>query len=187
VRARAATRAASETARAALTEMRAMLGVLRHDDEEAPLTPDAPPDPRALVTTAQEAGYPVTLAVRGEESPLSPTARFALGRVVQEGLTNAMRHAHGASSIRIQIDYGAQSAVVSVDDDGIGVGTESTGGGYGLPWLRERLAMAGGSLEVGPHGDRGWRLRAVIPRQTDDSAGRLPGPPSPAPDDRSAR
>lgn len=166
-RARAAARASAETARAALTEMRAMLGVLRHDDEAAPLTPDAPPDPRALVTTAQEAGYPVTLSVRGEEAPMSATARFALGRVVQEGLTNAMRHAHGARSIRIQISYDAGSAVVTVDDDG--VGPASSSGGFGLPGLRERLALAGGSLDAGPQGDRGWRLHAVIPRGADDA------------------
>jgi signal transduction histidine kinase len=165
-RARSAARGAAETARSALTEMRAMLGVLRHDDEDAPLTPDTPPDPRALVTTAQEAGYPVTLTVRGEEAPLSATARFALGRVVQEGLTNAMRHARGASSIRILVDHTDAGAVVTIDDDGTSVPSPTAG--FGLRGLRERLAIAGGTLEAGPLDDRGWRLRAVIPRADDD-------------------
>lgn len=165
-RARSAARGAADTARAALTEMRAMLGVLRDTDEAVAFAPDTPPDPHTLATTAQDAGYPVTLAVRGEPSPLSATALFALGRVVQEGLTNAMRHARDARSIRILIDYGVASAVVTVEDDGV-VPERRPSGGFGLTGLRERLALAGGTLEAGPLAIGGWRVRAVIPRSAD--------------------
>ena len=164
-RARAASRGAADTARAALTEMRAMLGVLRDDDEGASRLPDTPPDPRDLVSTAQRAGYPVTLAVSGDDRPLPPAARFAIGRVVQEGLTNAMRHAPGAGSIRVAIAYTPAGAVVTVEDDGTGESAASgaDGGGFGLRGLRERVEVTGGRFEAGPRGDGGWRVRAVIP------------------------
>lgn len=188
-RARSAARGAADTARAALTEMRAMLGVLRDNDEAVAFTPDSPPDPQALVTTAQDAGYPVTLTIRGEPSPLSATARFALGRVVQEGLTNAMRHARDARSIRISVDYGTTAVVVTVDDDG-DVTDPPSAGGFGLTGLRERLALAGGTLEAGPGPGRGWRVGAVIPRSAESSADadtRPPLPEAPLADDDDTR
>jgi signal transduction histidine kinase len=190
-RARAASRGAADTARAALTEMRAMLGVLRDDDEGASRLPDAPPDPRALVSTAQRAGYPVTFTSTGDDRSLSPAVRFALGRVVQEGLTNAMRHAPGARSIRVMIEHAPPSVIITVDDDGTGDGAD-TGGGFGLRGLRERVQVAGGRLEAGPRDDRGWRVRAVLPR-TDDLRDDLPltddlrEPAAPSIEEESAR
>ncbi|WP_159499985.1 sensor histidine kinase [Microbacterium sp. 18062] len=162
-RARAASRGAAETARGALTEMRAMLGVLRDADEDegAPRLPDAPPDPHHLVATAQRAGYPVTLTTSGDAAGLSPVGRFALGRVVQEGLTNAMRHARGARSIRVAIAHSDEGADVTVDDDGVAGPAEGTG--FGLRGLHERVSVAGGTFAAGPREGGGWRVHAEIP------------------------
>lgn len=162
--ARAAASASAETARSALTEMRAMLGVLRADDSPLPLAPLAPTPPQETVVHAQRAGYPVTLSVSGG-AELSPAAAHAVGRIVQEGVTNAMRHAPGATSIAVRLVYTADAVTVEIVNDGVAgaVGTS----GFGLQGLAERAAHAGGSMISEPlEGDR-WMLRAELPTTSD--------------------
>lgn len=161
--ARSAASSAAETARSALTEMRAMLGVLRADDSPLPLAPLEPTPPQETVVHAQRAGYPVTLSVTGG-AELSPAVAHAVGRIVQEGVTNAMRHAPGATSIAVRLIYTADAVIVEVVNDGVtgAVGTS----GFGLRGLAERAAHAGGRIVSEPFdGDR-WMLRAELPLTT---------------------
>jgi len=159
-RARDAATAAATTARGALTEMRAMLGVLRDGESERPLAPTEPVAPHTTVTSAQRAGYPVTLTVTGE-ADVSAATGYAIGRIVQEGLTNAMRHAPTASAITVSIDYSADPVVVVIENDGV---TAPAGtAGFGLRGLTERAVHVNGILQSGPAGDGRWSLRAELP------------------------
>lgn len=164
-RARDAAAAAAATARGALTEMRSMLGVLRDGDSDAPLAPAAPVDPRTTVEAAQRAGYPVTLSVSGD-ARVAETIEFAIGRVVQEGITNAMRHAPRATAVSVRIERAADPIVVEVVNDGAGTDATVDSGGFGIRGLAERAAHLGGTLEAGSVGVDRWVLRAEFPTAT---------------------
>lgn len=172
-RARDASTAAATTARGALTEMRSMLGVLRDPDSDLPLAPSTPVPPHVTVATAQNAGYPVTLATIGE-ADVAPKVAYAIGRIVQEGLTNAMRHAPRASKIAVRIDYSTDPVVLEVHNDGAtgAIGTM----GFGLRGLSERAAHVNGTLHSGPDGEDRWMLHAELPAASEF-------PPSPAIED----
>lgn len=171
-RARTATAQASETARSALREMRAMLGVLRDESgDPVPLLPLDEDAVSAAVDSARAAGFPVSFRTSTDDGApvaLSRPVRFAVGRVVQEGLTNAMRHAPGATSIEVAVAVGEGRVQVDVRNDGVSGGGD--GGGYGLRGLRERVDLAGGTLTAGPTGSSSWRLHADIPVTDDDLA-----------------
>ena len=112
------------------------------------------------------AGLPVELQVSGEPRPLSPGADLAAYRVVQEGLTNVLRHAR-RSAATVGVEWG-EELVIMVSDDGDGSGPGDVAGGNGTPGrgllgLRERLALYGGELTAGPRPGGGWRVRAVMP------------------------
>lgn len=159
-RARTAMTATASTARSALTEMRAMLGVLRSDDPAAPLEPLHAAAPAHVVTSAQKAGVPVTLTTTGS-APVPPAIEHAIGRIVQEGVTNAMRHAPAARSIGVRIDTETDRVRITVANDGV---TGSTGaGGYGIRGLKERARHVGGTLESRPDGAGRWLLHADLP------------------------
>ncbi len=153
----------ADTARAALTEMRSMLGVLRDDDSPLPLAPMKPAPPRDTVEAAQRAGYPATLTVAGQ-AEVSPAVAHAIGRIVQEGVTNAMRHAPTASAITVRLEYSPDSVTIDIVNDGAtgGIGTE----GFGLRGLAERAAHVQGSVESAPTDGGRWVLRAVLPTKT---------------------
>lgn len=153
----------ADTARAALTEMRSMLGVLRDDDSPLPLAPMKPAPPRDTVEAAQRAGYPATLTVAGQ-AEVSPAVAHAIGRIVQEGVTNAMRHAPTASAITVRLEYTPDSVTIDIVNDGAtgGIGTE----GFGLRGLAERAAHVQGSVESAPTDGGRWVLRAVLPTKT---------------------
>lgn len=169
-RARDAMDAAAGTAREALTEMRTMLGLLRDadSDADAPLTPVAPVSPVDVAAAAQRAGYPVTISVTGDVVQADPL-RFAVGRIVQEGVTNAMRHAPGATSIAVTIEYTDTSVTVRVRNDGAPARADS--GGFGLRGLRERVAQVGGTMTAGPDGGGIWLLTATLPVQDEHASG----------------
>ncbi|MFD5214293.1 sensor histidine kinase [Microbacterium sp. NPDC058345] len=159
-RARAASTAAAATARSALTEMRSMLGVLRDGDADAPLAPLEPVSPAETVAAAQRAGFAVSLAVRGDPA-VPPALRFAIGRIVQEGVTNAMRHASGATRIDVRIDHDADPLVIEIVNDA--AVRPASEGGFGLRGLAERAALLGGSVVSAPAGNGEWMLRAELP------------------------
>ncbi len=117
-----------------------------------------------LVGRVTAAGLPVGVEVRGEPRPLRPGADLAAYRVVQEGLTNVLRHA-GEATAAVAIDWG-ENLVITVTDDGRGAPGGPPGRGLpgrGLLGLRERLALDGGTLVAGPRPGGGWQLRAVMP------------------------
>ena len=122
----------------------------------------------ALIGRVSAAGLPVELRVSGECRPLSPGADLAAYRVVQEGLTNVLRHA-GRAAATVGVEWGEQLVItVSDDGSGSGPGDGNDGGragtpGRGLLGLRERLALYGGELAAGPRPGGGWQVRAAMP------------------------
>ena len=166
-RARAVTEQIAISARSALREMRSMLGVLR-DPEAASDTPLTPIDERSIldaVTAAQRAGFPATLLTRGSDAAPAPV-RFAASRIVQEALTNAIRHAPHASFITVEVDSTAEEMRLHIRNDGIRahtLQTPSTSGGFGLRGLHERAAHLGGTLAAGLDDKGVWGVSATLP------------------------
>jgi len=157
-----------------LRELRAILNVLRQADESDPAQP-APGLAQldALVDGACKAGLPTTLRRDGASWPLPAGVDLAAYRIIQESLTNAIRHA-GPASATISLDYGDSALTIEVADTGRGVGSGASGasaapgghgagGGHGLIGMYERAASVGGSLNAGPGPSGGYRVVAVLP------------------------
>ncbi|SCG17263.1 Signal transduction histidine kinase [Micromonospora echinofusca] len=166
VKARAALSAIEETARTAVDELRRMLGLLRARDggpeRENQPGPAGIDQVEALVERAREAGLRATLGVYGDPGPLPESVSQAAYRVVQEAVTNALKHAAGATALDVRIRYLAQEVEVDVTDDGRATGPANADG-LGLVGMRERVATHGGALEIGPRAGGGWRVRARFP------------------------
>jgi signal transduction histidine kinase len=149
----------------ALGELHAMLGVLRQPDGHAPLTP-APGLAQlgALVAQAEGAGLQVAVAVDGGSERLPPAVDLACFRIVQESLTNVVRHA-GASRATVTVTTAGDALVVEVADDGAGAAPPGSGNGagQGIVGMRERARALGGTLEAGPRPGGGYLVRASLP------------------------
>ena len=153
--------------REALSEMHRMLGVLRLDPGEAP---ELHPQPgvreiESLVERARGAGLRTRMTVEGQPRELPQGVELSAFRIVQEALTNVIRHA-SATAVEVTLTYAAAGLDVAVTDDGIGppVLVAAAGDGHGLVGMRERAALFGGELEAGaaPSG-RGYRVHALLP------------------------
>jgi signal transduction histidine kinase len=161
--------AIGDTARTALTEMRRLLGVLREDVEPAAASRSPQPGIAQLtdlVDDVRGVGPAGTrLIVSGAVGPLDPGTELTAYRIVQEALTNARRHAGGAA-VDVELEYRADRLVVEVRDAGPGPVGDAAGdaSGHGLAGMRERVAMAGGTLSVGPGRVGGFVVRAELPR-----------------------
>jgi signal transduction histidine kinase len=150
------------TGREALAEMRRMVGVLRRPEEAPALAPQPTLDQlERLVEKAREAGLPVELRVEGKPVQLSAGADLTAYRLVQEGLTNALKHARAAHA-EVLVRYSDGHVELTVSDDGPGGGGGDKGG-HGLVGMRERISVYGGELEAGPRPEGGYRLRARLP------------------------
>ncbi|MCM2393244.1 sensor histidine kinase [Streptomyces albipurpureus] len=167
------------SARTALREMRQMLGVLRGNDvyEEAPSQPQpGVRDIDGLITESRASGLSARLVVTGEQFPLPVTVGLTLYRIAQEALTNVRKHA-GDASADVHLVYRPDRVTLEVTDDGNGShrARGGTGGGYGLVGMRERVAVHGGSLEVGSREEGGFRVAAEVPlpRHDDDQGVRV--------------
>ena len=162
-RARQPLAAVQETGRGALTELRRMLGVLREMADEGPALAPQPglSGLDELARQVREAGLPVSVRVEGEPRPLSPGIDLSAYRIVQEGLTNALKHA-GPATAEVVVRYGPRDLVLEVRDDGRGRAA-SNGGGHGLLGMRERVALYGGDLTAGPRPEGGFALTARLP------------------------
>jgi signal transduction histidine kinase len=114
-----------------------------------------------LIAQVEEAGLPVTLRVEGDRPELSPGVDLSAYRIVQEGLTNALKHAKGAHAQAL-IRYVDSRVQLEITDDGSGVAT-TDGLGHGLVGMRERVSVYGGELEAGPRPEGGYRLHASLP------------------------
>ena len=153
------------TGREALAEMRRMVGVLRRPEEAPALAPQPSLDHVSrLVEQAREAGLPVDLRIEGEAIQLPAGVDLTAYRLVQEGLTNVVKHAQ-ATRAEVLVDYGDGYVEVTVRDDGKGVGN-GDGGGHGLVGMRERVSVYGGEIDAGPQTGGGYRLRAKLPLTT---------------------
>jgi len=150
-----------------LAELRRLLGVLRTG------TPDTTPQPglaqlSALLDSARNAGVPVGLSVSGVPRPLPQGMDLSAYRIMQEALSNAMRHAPG-STVRVEVAYFPSSVVIKVRNDVSPAAPASNGNGaappagHGIIGMRERAAMLGGQLEAGPTDEGGYQVTAVLP------------------------
>lgn len=152
--------------REALDELRHLLGLLTPDRAEPPLAPrPGVAQIRALVERVQEAGMTVELLVEGDERPLPPGIDLAAYRIVQEALTNSLRHA-GNADTRVTIRYADSALEVEVLDASLEPSEDNRGGeagGRGLIGMRERVAIYGGTLQAHPEPGRGYAMRARLP------------------------
>lgn len=149
-----------ETGRQALTEMRRLLGVLRRSDESVALAPQPGLGTlEHLVEQVREAGLPVELTLEGERVGLPPGIDLSAYRIVQEALTNTLKHA-GPARAWVVVRYGADQVEVEVTNDGRSNGSSD---GYGLIGMRERVALCGGDLTAGPRPGGGYTISARLP------------------------
>jgi signal transduction histidine kinase len=154
-----------DTTRSALHEMRRLLGVLRAggSDEPAALAP-APglDDVDALVADVVRSGVEVDLRVHGHPAGVPAGVDLSAYRVVQEALTNVLKHA-GPARATVDVRYSEGAVTVEVADDGLGAAAPTVAGGHGLVGMRERVTMHGGTLDAGPAPDKGFRVSARFP------------------------
>jgi signal transduction histidine kinase len=168
--ARAALLAVEASGRAAMTELRHVMGLLTMDGDisgqegETDLAPQPGLDGLdALVLRMRDTGVDVDFVARGQRGPLPSGIELTVYRLVQEALTNTVKHAAGAS-VRVLIEYAADHLRVEVTDTGGRRGAAAgTGTGRGLIGLRERLSVYGGTLHTGPRLRGGYRVLARIP------------------------
>jgi signal transduction histidine kinase len=153
-----------ETGREAIAELRRLLGILRTDDDGPALAPQpgiAQLEP--LLAQVRAAGLPVEVRVEGDPVALAPGVDLAAYRIVQESLTNSLKHAK-AGRAHVVLRYGDAELGIEVTDDGLGEsGHAANGTGHGLIGMRERVALYGGDLAAGPNADRGYAVHARLP------------------------
>jgi signal transduction histidine kinase len=167
--------AAEEGGRQALAELRRLLGVLNDapaerrdgDHDAAERMPDAPQPSIAaldqLAAAVRAAGLDIDLAIVGEVRPLPAGLELSVYRIVQEALTNVLKHAQ-ASMARVRVDYGPDAVTIDVTDDGT-ARTASAPPGHGLVGMRQRAQVFGGTTTAGPAPGGGWHVRAEVPAE----------------------
>jgi signal transduction histidine kinase len=142
--------------------MRRLVGVLRRPEEAPTLAPQPSLEHLdKLLAHVRDSGLPVDLRVEGEPARLSAGVDLTAYRLVQEGLTNALKHAR-ANRAEVVVRYRDGEIELEVADNGTG-GGDGSGGGHGLVGMRERVAVYGGQLEAAPRPEGGFRLRARLP------------------------
>jgi signal transduction histidine kinase len=165
--ARRAFAAIEETGRRSLVEMRRLLGMLRSDDDELPLAPQASlAQLDALVEQVRAAGLPVEVVREGDPRMLPPGIDLSAFRILQEALTNALKHS-GATQARVLVRYGHGELELVVADSGIGAPASDADGGHGLVGMRERVSVFGGELEAGSRPEGGYHVRVRLPLETE--------------------
>jgi signal transduction histidine kinase len=162
---RAALDAIESAGEQALTEMRRLLGMLRHDDDELALAPQ-PSLSRIddLVRSLRGAGLPIELRIEGEPAALPPGVDVSAFRIIQEALTNALKHA-GPARASVTLRYSPVDVELEIIDDGAGDGNGG-GSGHGLAGIRERVAVYGGEVQSGQLPEGGYAVRARLPLES---------------------
>ncbi|HEY3514347.1 MULTISPECIES: sensor histidine kinase [Kribbella] len=158
-----------DTGRASLTEMRKMLGLLKQD-EQSELGPHQPrPQPGVsslpeLIENVREAGLAVEYTVTGQVRELPALLGLTAYRIVQEGLTNTLKHAGPGARTSVALDFGREMLTVVVTDDGRGAGVApSADPGHGLVGMRQRVSVSGGTVSAGPKAGGGYEVVARLP------------------------
>jgi len=163
------------TSRDALREMRRLLGVLRDESAGTDMAPaHGLADVGQLVTGTAEAGVRVQLEIRGIQRPVSPGVDLAAYRIIQEALTNVVKHARTTAS-RVLVTYTDDAMDLEITDDGAGApaGAVAASAGHGIAGMRERASLFGGEFHAGPLPGRGFRVAARLP--LDSSPAEPPG------------
>ena len=159
---REALKGVEQAGRTALTEMRRLLGAMRQDGQALELTPQPGLDRLdSLVEEVGRAGLPVRLHVDGDRFPLPRGVDLSAYRIIQEGLTNTLKHAH-ASHADVTVRYGSNELQIEILDDGRGAAT-TNGVGHGLVGIRERVKIYGGEMTAGSANGAGFLLSTRLP------------------------
>jgi signal transduction histidine kinase len=149
--------------RDALAELRRVLGILRAGDQQLAIGPQPGlASLQSLVEQVRASGLPVELRVEGEPLHLPAGIDLSAYRIVQEALTNIVKHA-GDTTAEVVVRYRERELELAVVDDGHGVAGAANGSGHGLIGMRERVALYGGTLEAGPNNGNGYAVRARLP------------------------
>jgi signal transduction histidine kinase len=153
-----------QAGRQALAEARRLLGMLRRNGDSGELEPQPSVDEIGLlIEQVERAGLPVELEVTGERAALPAGLDLCVYRIVQESLTNALKHAEAAHA-QVLLRYAPQRLDVEIRDDGRGLSQPNgDGAGHGLIGMRERVALYGGALTTGPRDGGGFEVRARLP------------------------
>lgn len=178
-----------ETARASLADTRRLVGVLRDDGADAEFAPlQGLAHLEDLVERVRTSGVPVNVAVRGRVDDLPRDVDLAAYRVVQESLTNAMKHAGPGATVDVDVLRTPAVLLVRVTDDGDGLAPDADGEGNGVLGMAERVEVLGGTVHAGPraHGRSGWEVVGSIPLRSDPigPAGQSGGDQQTRPDQR---
>ncbi|GDY31880.1 two-component sensor histidine kinase [Gandjariella thermophila] len=175
-----ALRTITSASRDGLRELRAILHVLRQQDEAEPTGPAPGVDQiDALVAATCRAGLPTTLRVTGERVPLPPAADLTGYRIVQESLTNAVRHA-GPATATVTLHFAGTELRIDVTDTGVGPQAQPADHGYGLRGMAERAAAIGGTVDAGPAPHGGFTVHARLPLGGASAGAPAAGDASPA-------
>lgn len=150
------------SAEQSLAELRRILVLLRGQDPAETRPQPSLADLDELVAGYRAAGLPVRLEIAGERLGLPSGVELSAYRIIEEALTNALKHA-GATTVTVELSYGGADLEVRVHDDGTGTGEPPGPGGHGLVGMRERAAVLGGELEAGPAPGGGFRVAARLP------------------------
>ncbi|MHA6758060.1 sensor histidine kinase [Streptacidiphilus sp. PAMC 29251] len=177
-KATAAMQQCAETGRQALTDMRRFLGVLRDDEPDALRHPQPGIEELAeLVQQVRAAGHPTELDVDGAAELLSPGAQLTVYRLVQESLTNVLKHSRAGSQAWVALRWTSHELSVEIRDNGYQEGARAERAeraGHGLVGMRERTTAFGGTLAAGPDPDHGWCVKATLDLTTTNAAGSGP-------------
>ena len=166
----------SEVGRASLADVRRLLGVLRDPGDDASPTQPQPLDVDLdeLVEKVRSSGTPVSIVRMGSPRNLPPGASLAIYRIVQEALTNALKHAGPHAQVTVLVQWLPSALSLEISDDGRGAASASDGKGHGLVGMRERAAIFGGTVAAGPRAGGGFQVKALIPLPE-----QIPLPPEP--------
>ncbi|MEU4801584.1 sensor histidine kinase [Actinosynnema sp. NPDC023587] len=157
----------ADTGRQALTELRRLLGVLRSEGQSGTQWAPQPGagDLAELTESLRTSGLPVRLETAGDLALLPTGLGLGIYRIVQEALTNTLKHAGAGATAVVRVAHEGERVELEVSDDGFGTPHDivAVAGGNGLIGMRERAGVLGGTLEAGPNPGGGWRVRAVLP------------------------
>ena len=165
-RATTAMRQVAETGRQALSDMRRMLGLLDDGSPRQSAATELSPQPGVaeiggLVEGFRSAGLAIRLSTHGGP-PTDPAEQLTVYRLVQESLTNVLRHSSGATGVDVDVAYARDAVTITVTNDGVHAAQPAVTGGHGIVGMRERAALYGGTVESGPRAGGGWRVVATL-------------------------